>query len=190
MTKVALPLALMRVATTCFLLIKRDTPLIHHLPTLRLQLFFPPFGNRDSIYFDITHYLEGDLLLGLADTLRFRQKFFNYYAYDDGTAEFGYGLTPTGAQLAYKFTLSRRDTLRAIQMYFNKTLTGANERYFHLAVWGDLNGIPPATCFTLKRTKNQYSATNSLNFKLTTLMSLFLYKARFTSDGFSKQAIT
>lgn len=116
-----------------------SNPSFAHPP---VTTFFPPFGNRDSIYFDITHYLEGDLLLGLADTLRFRQKFFNYYAYDDGTAEFGYGLTPTGAQLAYKFTLSRRDTLRAIQMYFNKTLTGANERYFHLAVWGDLNGIP------------------------------------------------
>jgi len=119
--------------------------------------FFPPFGNRDSIYFDIIHYLEGDLQLGLTDTLRFRQKFFNYYAYDDGTAEFGYGLTPSGAQLAYKFTLSRRDTLRAVQMYFNKTLTGANDRYFHLAVWGDLNGRPGDLLYVLENQKPVFS---------------------------------
>ncbi|MBE0639735.1 MAG: T9SS type A sorting domain-containing protein [Bacteroidales bacterium] len=119
--------------------------------------FFPPFGDRDSIYFDITHYLEGDLQLGLVDTLRFRQKFYNYYAYDDGTPEFGYGLSPAGAQLAYRFDLSRRDTLRAIQMYFNKTLTGANEQFFDLAVWSDLNGRPGDLIYILERQKPRFS---------------------------------
>lgn len=105
---------------------------------------FPPFGDRDSIHFDITQYLEGDLQLGLVDTLRFRQKFHNYYAYDDGTPEFGYGLTPTGAQLAYRFVLSRRDTLRAVKMFFNKTFTGANDRFFDLAIWNhDANANRP-----------------------------------------------
>jgi hypothetical protein len=119
--------------------------------------FFPPFGDRDSIYFDITHYLEGDLQLELVDTLRFRQKFYNYYAYDDGTPEFGYGLTPAGAQLAYRFTLSRRDTLRAVQMYFNKTLTGINEQFFDLAIWGDLNGRPGDLLFVQEREKPIFS---------------------------------
>ena len=103
---------------------------------------FPPFGNRDSIYFDIVHHLVGDQALGLSDTITFRQEFYNYYAYDDGTPEFGYGLTPGGAQLAYRFDLNRRDTLRAVKFYFNKTLTGANDRFFNLVVWNDLDGIP------------------------------------------------
>lgn len=119
--------------------------------------FFPPYGDRDSIYFDITHYLEGDLQLGLVDTLRFRQKFYNYYAYDDGTPEFGYGLTPAGAQLACRFDLSRRDTLRAVQMYFNKTLTGINEQFFDLVVWSDLNGHPGDILYVLERCKPQFS---------------------------------
>lgn len=118
---------------------------------------FPPFGDRDSIYFDIAHYLEGDLQLGLVDTLRFRQEFYNYYAYDDGTPEFGYGLTPAGAQLAYRFVLSRRDTLRAVKMYFNKTLTGANDRFFDLAIWNDLNGRPGDLLFVQERVKPQFS---------------------------------
>jgi hypothetical protein len=104
---------------------------------------FTPFGNRDSIYFDIYHILNGDQAgVGFDDTVHFRQKFYNYYAYDDGTPEFGYGLTPSGAQLAYRFTLNRRDTLRAVQMYFNKTLTGANDQFFVLTIWNDLNGQP------------------------------------------------
>jgi len=103
---------------------------------------FPPFGDRDTAYFDVTHYLEGDPTLGLADTVKMRQHFNNYYAYDDGTPEFGYGLTPAGAKLAYQFTLSKHDTLRAVEIFFNKTLTGANEQFFNLAVWKDLNGSP------------------------------------------------
>jgi hypothetical protein len=105
---------------------------------------FPPFGNRDSIHFDIIHTLQGDPVFGLQDTISFRQKFYNYFAYDDGTPEFGYGLTPAGAQLAYRFELNRRDTLRAVQMYFNKTLTGANDQFFILTVWNanDINSTP------------------------------------------------
>ena len=118
---------------------------------------FPPFGNRDSIYFDIRHHLKGDPVLGLGDTMSFRQKFYNYYAYDDGTAEFGYGLTPAGSQLAYQFTLNRRDTLRAIDFYFNKTFKGANEQFFTLTVWNDLNGQPGDIIYSEERRKPKFS---------------------------------
>jgi len=118
-----------------------------------VQGIFPPFGNRDSAYFDVTHYLVGDQLLGLSDTMLYRQKFYNYYAYDDGTPEFGYGLTPSGSQLAYQFELNVRDTLRAIQMYFNKTLTGANLQFFYLTVWKDLNGQPGEIIYIEERVK-------------------------------------
>jgi hypothetical protein len=115
---------------------------------------FPPFGNRDSAWFDITHYLVGtDPQLNLGDTLHYRQKFYNYYAYDDGTPELGYGLTPGGSMLAYQFTLSERDTLRAVQMFFNKTFSNANEQYFSLAVWKDLNGAPGDLAYLQDREK-------------------------------------
>jgi hypothetical protein len=114
--------------------------------------FFKIPGNRDSIYFDIHHYLVGDDP-ALGDTLSFRQKFYNYYAYDDGTPEFGYGLTPAGAQLAYRFELSRRDTLRAVQIYFNKTLSNANVQFFNLAIWNDLDGEPGDIVYLQERQK-------------------------------------
>ncbi len=118
---------------------------------------FPPFGDRDSIYFDIVHHLVGDQALGLSDTISFRQEFYNYYAYDDGTPEFGYGLTPAGAQLAYAFNLNRRDTLRAVKFYFNKTLTGANVQFFNLVIWNDLDGVPGDIVYMQEREKPAFA---------------------------------
>ena len=72
------------------------------------------------------------------DTIRFRQVFADYYAYDDGTAENGYGLTSTSSHiyLAYRFDLNVADTLSALDIYFNSTKDGQNEQmWFYLTVW-------------------------------------------------------
>lgn len=76
------------------------------------------------------------------DTMRFYQRFYNYYAYDDGNAEAGYGLSNDGARMAYQFTLNQGDSLQAIQFYFNQTLGNANQQYFFLTVWDSQNGKP------------------------------------------------
>lgn len=76
------------------------------------------------------------------DTLRFYQRFYNYYSYDDGTPEAGYGLSNAGSRLAYQFTLNQPDTLQSVQIYFNQTLSNANQQYFYLTVWNDNNGKP------------------------------------------------
>lgn len=59
----------------------------------------------------------------------YRQGFYNYFAYDDGTPEFGYGLEPARAMLAYQFRLVTMDTLSGVQLYFNRTLNDANYRF-------------------------------------------------------------
>ena len=72
------------------------------------------------------------------DTVRFSQVFADYYAYDDGTAENGYGLTSTASRvyLAYRFDLNVEDTLTAVDIYFNRTLGGENEQVpFYITVW-------------------------------------------------------
>lgn len=79
------------------------------------------------------------------DTVRYQQIFSNYYAYDDGTAENGYGLTSTAdtVSLAYRFDLNVSDTLSAIDLAFNRTFEGANEGIlFYLTVWQADNGTP------------------------------------------------
>ncbi len=79
------------------------------------------------------------------DTLRFQQNFHNYFAYDDGTVEGGYGLSGQnayGGQMAYKFTLNTADTLVALQMLFNWIPPNVNQRQFKIRVWNDAGGLP------------------------------------------------
>lgn len=69
----------------------------------------------------------------------FNQTFSNYYAYDDGTAEGGYGLRGEGTRngrVAYRFNnYKTNDTLLAVQMYFNHVKDNASDYYFVLGVW-------------------------------------------------------
>lgn len=79
------------------------------------------------------------------DTVRYTQVFDNYYAYDDGTSENGYGLTSTASQLylAYRFDLNQTDTLTAVDIFFNSTLDGQNETIpFYITVWNQEDGHP------------------------------------------------
>lgn len=73
------------------------------------------------------------------DTVRYLQLFDNYYAYDDGSAENGYGLTSTASRLylAYRFDLNTPDTLTAVDLFFNASLDSGNAAIpFYLTVWG------------------------------------------------------
>ena len=85
------------------------------------------------------------------DTVRFRQVFADYYAYDDGTAENGYGLTSTASHvyLAYRFDLNVEDTLTAVDMYFNRTVGGENEHVpLRLTVWQNEEGRPGTVLYS------------------------------------------
>lgn len=114
--------------------------------------FTLPALSGDSVSFEVTHALgingwNDDMIDN--DTMRFRQDFYNYYAYDDGTAEAGYGLAGAGSKLAYAFTLAQPDTLGAVQMFFNQTYTPPSSRYFYLMVWESLN--PEKVIYKSKR---------------------------------------
>jgi hypothetical protein len=103
-------------------------------------------GNNDSALFRITASLKTDNFDPKGnDTLIYYQVFKNYFAFDDGTSEGGYGINGLGsrnAMVAYKFTSFMQDTLRAIQICFNDSYQHANQREFDLVVWDDNNGIP------------------------------------------------
>ncbi len=79
------------------------------------------------------------------DTVRFEQLFDNYFAYDDGTPENGYGITSPGTRLnmAVRFPLTMSDTLTAVDLYFNSTRDNGNVGVgFHLCVWSKEGGRP------------------------------------------------
>ncbi len=110
-------------------------------------------GN-DSALFRITAELKTDEFDPKDnDTLVYYQVFKNYFAYDDGTAEAGYGINGLGsrnAMFAYRFESFINDTLRAISICFNESLDDANKRAFDLVVWDNNNGIPGNILYTLE----------------------------------------
>ena len=79
------------------------------------------------------------------DTTVFQQRFLDYFAYDDGIPENGYGITSTSQRiyLAYRFDLNVPDTLTAVAMYFNRTRNNENAQVpFYLSVWSNEEGHP------------------------------------------------
>ncbi|MDR2382861.1 MAG: T9SS type A sorting domain-containing protein [Prevotellaceae bacterium] len=80
------------------------------------------------------------------DTNRIVYEFKDCYAYDDGTAENGYGLFGNGSSMgkvAVKFHTYMADSLRGLYLYFNRAVNDVNKNHnFVIAVWNDAGGIP------------------------------------------------
>ncbi len=124
------------------------------------------------------------------DTNIFIQKFDDYYAYDDGTAENGYGLTPAGSKLAYQFNLNKTDTLVAVEIYFNSTLNNSNLKYFNLCVWNDNgSGKPGDTIYRsnpilpIENTENNKFQKYILNRNLIVNGKIYVGMIQTTDDN-------
>ena len=124
-------------------------------------------GSNSAAEFVIKHIIKNGITGDLHpenDTIVFNQVFDNYYAYDDGTPENGYGITSTSSRIsiAYKFTLNATDTLTAIDMFFNKTIDDENSEIpFYITIWDDNNGEPGNEIY--KSSQAQYPQFGSLN---------------------------
>ncbi|MBP1630006.1 MAG: hypothetical protein H6Q15_899 [Bacteroidetes bacterium] len=109
------------------------------------------FDNNSWTWFDVIHTIK----MGVGqddntnnDTISFRQVFENYYAYDDGTAENGFGIEPIrNSNLALGFDINVPDTLTAVDIYFNSTYHDANLKPFYLCIWNSLNDKPYDTIY-------------------------------------------
>lgn len=76
------------------------------------------------------------------DTIKIYQRFYNYYAYDNGFPTAGYCLSGYDAKLAYKFELNVPDTIRSIEFFLNSLSSFIDYNYFRLIIWDDINGKP------------------------------------------------
>ena len=111
----------------------------------------------DSASYEIRHYIyDSTCTPPLIDSMVYRQGFYNYYAYDDGTPEMGYGVVPSGAAFAVRFELSDYDTISGVQLLFNHTLNDANNKYFDIVLWKDENGRPGQEIYRLSSQRPQW----------------------------------
>lgn len=115
----------------------------------------PDGGNPDSEIFDVSYSILTDALdtNSLNNEVHFYQIFKNYFAYDDGSPERGYGFTGKGsssAMLAMRFkSYIVNDTLTGISIYFNPTRKDTTSHYlFTLKVWSDNNEKPGTNVYT------------------------------------------
>jgi hypothetical protein len=148
----------------------------HANPPVAYQ--YTPFSAPDTGFYYVNHMLKkGTLPTSPIDTVTYYQRMYNQYAYDDGTAEVGYGIFGSGASLAYRFDMpvGVTDTLKAIQMYFLPVLDMSNLqlREFRLTVWNHStasNG--PGTIVYQQRHENpQYSSVCPNRFSTYTIDS-------------------
>ncbi len=75
-----------------------------------------------------------------------RQTFTPWYAWDDGTAEGGFGLNyeflpDIKGQFAMKFDLLKKDTFRGLAVMFNQSVEDVSNRKFRFRVWRKLSPI-------------------------------------------------
>ena len=75
------------------------------------------------------------------DKVEVKQYFYDYFAYDDGTAELGFGFdhltNPSNieGEVAYRFRLNKADTLYGIGVFFNRSVFDVSREQFTLRVW-------------------------------------------------------
>ena len=83
----------------------------------------------------------------LNDSTVFHQEFYNYYSYDDGTAEAAFGPTGTQARLAIEYNSYQADSLIGVNIHFVPSVTDVSSNIFLLTVWNDNNGKPGSVIY-------------------------------------------
>lgn len=114
------------------------------------------FSRRDSIVLDAQvrirranstgseiDFLDNSVVdLRINDSTSTKYIFHNYYAYDDGTAEYAAGTNINGAQVAVKYWLEVSDTLTHVDIYFPKIDPISDGSALELQIFKTLNEEP------------------------------------------------
>jgi hypothetical protein len=136
---------------------KRRTLSLVNLPT---NSFFDPtadsvvirlkvgLNTRDNVIRTAT---EGDydpaiyspIQFRVNDTIQSSYQLADYYAYDDGVAEYGLSIDGIGTEIAYKFDMktNEQDTIKAVDLFFPKFGDDSNQT-LQLIIMGSLTGNP------------------------------------------------
>jgi hypothetical protein len=131
--------------------------------------------SEDSAYFLVRKWLPatGDVRTE-NDTVVYVQKFFNYYAYDDGTAEVAYGLgnIDVPGEMVVKYDIKKKDTLQALQMYFDPVKWDLRNEFFQIVIYGG-DSIPETLIYESDSLIPVYNIQNVFyHFPIDTLLTL------------------
>ena len=110
------------------------------------------------------------------DTVISRTVLKDYYAYDDGTAEAGYGVNPAlsadglTAFMAIRYNIPFADTLKGIQTYFLPQAVDVSKQRIFISVWSSVS--PPVKLYEREASaRPTYSEPNGIvTFSLDTAL--------------------
>ena len=109
-------------------------------------VFTSSFGTADSLVFNTSYKVglsssQKDAITS-NDTFSVPTIFSNYLAYDDGTAEAGYGIkNKTNCGAALKYVLEVPDTLFGMYVFFNQSESNVSNSTFNLKVWKSISRV-------------------------------------------------
>ena len=129
-----------------------------------------PGGMPDSIDYKIEHLIyesqtSGDFINENNKVIQY-QRFRNYYALDDGSAEAGYYINTTGGKIAVKIVVNVPDSFLAVRVYIDpvgKIQQSENSKGFRIVLWSGNNNGPGAVISTDTIFKPRYYTDKSHN---------------------------
>lgn len=86
----------------------------------------------------------------------------NYYAYDDGTAEAGYGILESPGKVALAYQFSQPDSMYGISVYYNRGVSDVSHLDFQLKVWQSLD--PEEELVSIPAKAVYYNARNGFHY--------------------------
>lgn len=139
--------------------------------TIAKSFNFATAVQADSLVFNTQYRLkisgnQNDNVTG-NDTFSVPTIFSNYYAYDDGTAEGGYGIkqkTNVGANL--KFKIEEPDSVVGVYIFFNQSEQNVSTQRFQIKIWKSISPLfEPAVQDFVLYTQNisRPTYTNTIN---------------------------
>ncbi|MEM8893987.1 MAG: T9SS type A sorting domain-containing protein [Bacteroidota bacterium] len=102
--------------------------------------------DQDSLFLSTSFFITSgdDIIDGINyrvnDTIQSSLVLHDYYAYDDGTAEFAAGINQSRGQLALQYFAPESDFLTGIDIYFPQIFPISNGQAIELQVMTDLTG--------------------------------------------------
>ena len=135
--------------------------LMTHCMTTSSELNFPT-NIADSSYITTKIFFDNADDFIDNDTATTRQFFFNEMAYDDGTAEWAYGLQGLGSKkVAYRYFIPNKDTLAAVKILFSNIDVPVSSLLFNLTIWKTIgmNGQQEQVLRTITNLKPKYLDT-------------------------------
>ena len=94
---------------------------------------------KDIIIPNVDSVVYENIDLKINDTIRTSLTLHDYYAYDDGSAESGVGISQNTGRIAYQFGLEESDTITHIDMFFPAIANGANGQAISVEIWDFLS---------------------------------------------------